>query len=124
MNCPEGFWCMQFKDWLNLAILALTIVAIIVGPIAAVWITVRSEERRERIRRKYQTFYALMRTRRVTLSPEHVAALNSIQIEFHDDPTVITAHKRYIENLSGQLYRPMQMNKRGNTLSKPETMFQ
>jgi hypothetical protein len=47
---------MQFKDWLNLAILALTIVAIIVGPIAAVWITVRSEERRERIRRKYQTF--------------------------------------------------------------------
>ena len=54
-----------------------------------------------RTRRKYQTFYALMRTRRVTLSPEHVAALNTIQTEFHDDEKVIVAYKKYIENLGG-----------------------
>jgi hypothetical protein len=100
MNCPDGFWCMQFKDWLNVAILIATIIAIIVGPIAAVRITVRSEERREKLRRKYQTFYALMRTRRVTLSAEHVSALNTIQTEFHDDLRVIEAYKKYIENLS------------------------
>jgi hypothetical protein len=21
MDCPNGFWCMQFKDWLNVVIL-------------------------------------------------------------------------------------------------------
>ena len=63
---------MQFKDWLNVAILVATIAAIIIGPIAAVRITVRSEMSREKLRRKYETFHALMRTRRVTLSLEHV----------------------------------------------------
>ena len=74
MNCPDGFWCMQFKDWVSFAILISTIIAIIIGPLLAVKITVSSEERREKLRRKYQTFYALMRTRRVTLSAEHVSA--------------------------------------------------
>jgi hypothetical protein len=100
MDCPLGFWCMQFKDWLNVAILITTIAAIIFGPIAAVRITLRSETSREKLRRRYQTFYSLMRTRRVTLSPEHVMALNVIQTEFHDDPKVISAYKKYIENLS------------------------
>jgi hypothetical protein len=100
MDCPQGFWCMQFKDWLNVAILVATIAAIIVGPIVAVQITLRSEASREKLRRRYQTFYSLMRTRRVTLSPEHVMALNVIQTEFHDDPKVISAYKKYIEDLS------------------------
>ena len=99
MDCPLGFWCMQFKDWLNVAILIATIAAIIFGPIAAVRITLSSETSREKLRRRYQTFYSLMRTRRVTLSPEHVMALNVIQTEFHDDPKVISAYKKYIENL-------------------------
>jgi hypothetical protein len=101
MNCPEGFWCMQFKDWLNIAILIITAIAIVVGPIVAVQITLRFEERREKRRRKYDTFHALMRTRRVTLSPDHVTALNVIQTEFHDDDKVITAYKKYIDNLGG-----------------------
>jgi hypothetical protein len=101
MNCPEGFWCMQFKDWLNVAILIVTAIAIVVGPIVAVRLTLRFEESREKLRRKYQTFHALMRARRVTLSPEHVTALNVIQTEFHDDEKVITAYKKYIDNLGG-----------------------
>jgi hypothetical protein len=100
MDCPQGFWCMQFKDWLNVAILVATIAAIIFGPIAAVRITVRSEMSREKLRRKYETFHALMRTRRVTLSLEHVTALNVIQTEFHDDEKVVAAYKKYIENLA------------------------
>jgi hypothetical protein len=94
MSCPDGFWCMQFKDWLNVFILVLTAVAIVVGPIVAVRLTLRSEHEREKLRRKYQTFYALMRTRRATLSAEHVAALNTIQTEFHDDERVIAAYKK------------------------------
>jgi Family of unknown function (DUF6680) len=101
MNCPEGFWCMQFKDWLNVAILIITAAAIVIGPIVAVQITLRFEEKREKRRRKYDTFHALMRTRRVALSPEHVTALNVIQTEFHDDDRVITAYKKYIDNLGG-----------------------
>jgi len=112
MNCPDGFWCMQFKDWLNVAILIATIIAIIVGPIVAVKITVNSEERREKLRRKYQTFYALMRTRRVTLSSEHVSALNTIQTEFHDDVKVIEAYKKYIENLSLPASPPEQITQK------------
>lgn len=100
MDCPTGFWCMQFKDWLNVGILVATIAAIIYGPLAAVRITLRSEMSREKLRRMYQTFYSLMRTRRVTLSAEHVMALNVIQTEFHDDEKVIAAYKKYIENLA------------------------
>src|SRR5450759_4377747 len=76
MECPQGFWCMQFRDWLNVLILIITALAIIIGPIAAVKITLNHEERRERNRRKYNTFHSLMKTRRVTLAPEHVTALN------------------------------------------------
>jgi hypothetical protein len=100
MECPSGFWCMQFKDWLNIAILVVTAIAIVVGPLVAVRVSLRFEESREKLRRKYQTFHALMRTRRVTLSPEHVTALNVIQTEFHDDDKVVAAYKKYIDNLA------------------------
>jgi hypothetical protein len=90
---------MQFKDWLNVAILIVTAIAIIVGPIMAVRISLRVDASREKLRRKYQTFHALMRTRRVTLSPDHVTALNVIQTEFHDDDRVIAAYKKYLDNL-------------------------
>jgi hypothetical protein len=59
---------------------------------------------REKLRRKYQIFHALMRTRRATLSPEHVAALNVIQTEFHDDDKVTAAYKKYIDNLGVGLH--------------------
>ncbi len=101
MDCPQGFWCMQFRDWLNVGILLVTAVAIVIGPIVAVQITLRSETSREKLRRKYQTFHALMKTRRVTLSAEHVTALNVIQTEFHDDDKIIAAYKKYIDNLAG-----------------------
>src|ERR1039457_6227784 len=106
MGCPQGFWCMQFRDWLNVLILIITALAIIIGPIAAVKITLNHEERRERNRRKYNTFHSLMKTRRVTLSPEHVTALNVIQTEFHDDEKVIAAYKKYIDNLGGTPLSP------------------
>jgi hypothetical protein len=90
MECPSGFWC---RDWLNIAILVVTAIAIVVGPVVAVRLSLRFEESREKLRRKYQTFHALMRTRRVTLSPDHVTGLNVIQTEFHDDDKVVTASK-------------------------------
>ncbi|MGY3125001.1 hypothetical protein ACVWXQ_008938 [Bradyrhizobium sp. S3.14.4] len=55
---------------------------------------------------EYDTFHALMRTRRVTLSPDHVTALNVIQTEFHEDNSVITAYKKYIDNLGSPALPP------------------
>jgi hypothetical protein len=97
---------MQFKDWLNVLILLATIVAIVVGPIVAVRISLRHEHSRELTRRKYKTFHNLMMTRRATLSAEHVLALNVIQTEFHDDARVIDAYKKYIDNLAGPKLPP------------------
>lgn len=62
-NCPDGFWCMQFKDWLNVAILIVTIIAIIVGPIAAVIVTRKHDVEREKLRRRHDIFNKLMMTR-------------------------------------------------------------
>ena len=47
-----------------------------------------------------------MKTRRVTLSPDHVTALSLIQTEFHDDGKVISAYKVYIENLKNNEIAP------------------
>ena len=41
-----------------------------------------------------------MRTRKTNMNPEHVGALNQIQLEFSNHPTVITAYRNYIANLS------------------------
>lgn len=77
----------------------LTIVAIIIGPIAAVRITRNLDEKREEQGRRMDVFRTLMRTRRVTLSPDHVGALNLVEIEFKDEGPVIAAWRQYFENL-------------------------
>ena len=44
---------------------------------------------RDRRTRRMEIFKTLMRTRRVPITPEHVGALNLIEIEFSDDKDVI-----------------------------------
>jgi len=88
---------MQFKDWLNTAILIITAIAIFVGPIVAVNITRKHDVAREKLRRRYEIFNKLMMTRRMILSPDHVVSLNAIQTEFHDEDTVVSAFKHYME---------------------------
>jgi len=82
----------------------LTVVAIIVGPIAAIQIQEHLEEGRERRRRKSRVFRELMVTRSTVLSPRHVEALNGIQVEFSSrEPTekqVIDAWQNYINHLN------------------------
>ncbi len=68
---------------------ALTILALFVGPGLAVWINGHLDRRREQRERKKEIFRILMRTRRLRLSPDHVGALNLIEVEFAKDNTVI-----------------------------------
>lgn len=84
---------VTFTNW-------LTLVAIFLGPVAAVCtarVISRHEEQRER---KLHIFKVLFRTRAQTLHWEHVAALNSIDLEFVKDKSVKNAWKEYLDHLT------------------------
>jgi hypothetical protein len=83
-------------DWSAIANLG----AIVIGPIAAVVITRLMDNRQAVQNRRYQVFRDLMRTRAAKLSPEHVAALNLVEIEFQEFPEVNAAWHNYMENLA------------------------
>ncbi len=80
----------------------LTILAIIIGPIAAVQIEKMLARNREKSNRKLSVFKTLIATRGAPLSHAHVEALNRIDLEFSDNKkhnTVIIAWKEYFDNL-------------------------
>lgn len=93
-------------------ILGLTLIAILVGPIAAVLVTRWGDDRREKRKRKHDVLSALMRTRPARLSYEHVGALNLIQLEFYDSSAVLEAYGRYIEVLYREAPNEPEANKR------------
>lgn len=78
----------------------LTLIAIVVGPIAAVLITRWLDSISQSKQRKYELFKALMQTRGKRLDPVHVSALNVIELEFFKYPKVRDAFKKYVEHLS------------------------
>lgn len=61
----------------------LIILATIAGPILAVQAQKFVERVRETRQRKLRLFYSLMATRAARVSPEHVQALNMIDLEFY-----------------------------------------
>ena len=80
----------------------LTIAAIVLAPVMAVqvqkWLEVFREERGRRL----QVFKTLMATRAATVSPEHVQALNMIDLEFQGRryKAVTDAWKAYLDHLA------------------------
>ena len=82
----------------------LTVIAIFLGPIVALWIQRKIEERRERRDRKLVIFKELMATRAARLSPRHVDALNAIEVEFSSgntaDTLVLRTWRLYLDHLS------------------------
>jgi hypothetical protein len=81
--------------WFNV----LTLIAIVIGPIIAVVVTRVLDDKRMKDARRMDVFRTLMRTRRVTLSPDHVGALNLVEIEFRNDGHVIKAWAEYFRDL-------------------------
>ena len=61
----------------------LVLIAILVGPFLGIWAQSKLENRRQSKQRKLDIFKTLMATRGTPLSPEHVGALNRIDMEFH-----------------------------------------
>ncbi len=74
----------------------ITILAIVVGPLLAVLITVWLERRRRDYERRHNVFRSLMKTRRTWANPEHVEALNLVEIEFHGYSYVLEKYRELI----------------------------
>lgn len=69
-------WNIPLKDW-------LTVIAILLAPLAALWIQSKLDELKSAARQRLDIFKTLMATRASVLSSEHVKALNMIDIEFY-----------------------------------------
>ena len=96
----EPFWTLKLADCINFAILIATVFAIVYGPLRAVEITRRKDQERDAEARKRLILAALMRTRKMTMHPDHVGALNQVQLEFHNHQPVLEAYRAYIANLT------------------------
>ncbi|MDY0746584.1 DUF6680 family protein [Paucibacter sp. R3-3] len=102
---PTLYFHLELKDW-------AVIFATLLGPILAVQAQKAVEAFRERQVRKARLFEQLMATRAARLSPEHVRALNMIDLVFYGKRTlgishrsgreqrVIDAWKEYLDHLN------------------------
>lgn len=86
-----------------LTVAILSMVATLLSPFFAVQATMWLNESKEKRERKRALFHTLMLTRgHGTLTPEHVKALNSIDIEFHGDrkaKEIVSAWRAYQNHL-------------------------
>jgi hypothetical protein len=77
----------------------LTLLAIVLGPVWAVLITLWVEKgRRVRERRMYVVRMLIM-TRHMVADPQYSAAINLIPVEFNDQEKVMTAWRTYSERV-------------------------
>lgn len=78
------------SDW-------VTLLAIFLGPIFAVGITLWIEGRRKKRDARTTILRQLMVTRHLPADPNYSAAVNLVPIEFNDEPQVLAAYKAYQE---------------------------
>ena len=105
MAGTEPFEVSRFASMqASLVLAVLTVVAIFLGPVVALWLQRKIEERRVRHDRKLAIFKELMATRSARASPRHVDALNAIEVEFSsgdtDDTRVLRAWRLYLDHLN------------------------
>lgn len=74
------------------------IVATFTGPVAAVLVTRWVDKLRDREKRRLEIFRALMRTRKMPLSQDHVSAINLIEVEFHERKKVMAGLKELLDH--------------------------
>ena len=80
----------------------IAIGAIIVGPMLALLVSRYLDDRRDKNARRMDIFRTLMRTRRTPIYPEHVGALNLVEIEFSNNAEVGSAWKALFEHFGDQ----------------------
>ncbi len=81
----------------------IAVIAVLLSPLVALQISELLERAREKRQRRLYVFRTLMATRASALAPEHVQALNMIDIEFHGNSkkskAVLNAWKAYLDHL-------------------------
>jgi hypothetical protein len=76
------------------------VIATLAGPLLAVLITRKIDENRQLQTRRLDIFRSLMGTRRSTLSPDRVRALNLVEIDFYGIETIQKAHTDLMANIN------------------------
>ena len=77
----------------------LTLLAIMIGPIVAVGITVATESRRHLKNQQTQTLRTLLSTRHLPSDPAYSTAINLIPVDFNGVGPVMYAWQAYIEKI-------------------------
>ncbi len=104
-------WGISLESW-------LTIAAIISGPVAALIIQKRLEERRAKKNRKIRIYQDLMANRVSRLSAAWVQALNGIETEFYGDTKVIEAWRVLVDHLNApEAHAPDEVKRWNDTLT-------
>jgi hypothetical protein len=97
----------------------LTIIAIVVGPIAAVCVTIWSQNRKDRRHAQRRLFFTLMAHRKSNPPPyEWVNALNIIDVVFENCPMVVARWHTYYDLLNQKQPDPSQYHKYLELLSE------
>jgi len=80
----------------------ITVAAIVIGPILALWVQRLLDTLRDRDQQRKRIFLTLMSTRATPLSAEHVNALNSIHVIFNrrKDQKVREAWRNFLSQLN------------------------
>ncbi len=87
---------------------ALTIVAIVAGPLAAVLITLLVERRRKARETQLHVLRMLISTRHLPSDPTYATAINLVPVEFNRHSAVMGAWNTYIEAVR---YQPAQADR-------------
>lgn len=74
--------------------------ATFLGPIVAVLMTRYIDHLREKGSRRLSIFRTLMATRRAWLSPDHIAALNQVELDFQNATGVMNTYRAYMKHLA------------------------
>lgn len=82
---------MSLSDWVMIG-------AMLLAPAVAVQVDKFLEKRNEKKAKRMQIFSTLMSTRATPISPNHVEALNRIDIEFYDNKRVKEAWKLLLDH--------------------------
>jgi hypothetical protein len=111
----------EVHKWLDISLESwLTIAAVVVGPILALYAQRLLDDFRERRDRQTRAFRELMITRSTRLSPRHVEALNGVPLEFKNigkEKQVIEAWKAYLTHLNTDANKnPEVWNRTGSVL--------
>ena len=80
----------------------LTVAAVFLGPITALWVQRALDSRRENRRKQKELFRTLWATRTfpTRLTYRHVEALNMVGIDFAGNSSVVEAWKEYLDKLN------------------------